>query len=182
MWVLHIPQQFARNSLPGHCSITIWNWDQISQSSLIVICLIWKSKKMLTVFSPISYKLFLQVNLLFGEHGEYMLCTEIILNVKNNFCTQQVLSMFWNGIFMYWTCNSMNNLLSCCGLVDAKIRASDKDLPVHRNWISAFSSFLLPSVVSFSTFGSFGCFSSWIWLFLVKSATLAYTYVFKFDM
>ena len=24
----------------------------------------------------------------------------------------------------------MNNLLSCCGLVDAKIRASDKDLPV----------------------------------------------------
>ena len=25
----------------------------------------------------------------------------------------------------------MNNLLSYCGLVDAKIRASDKDLPVH---------------------------------------------------
>ena len=24
----------------------------------------------------------------------------------------------------------MNNLSSCCGLVDAKIRASDKDLPV----------------------------------------------------
>ena len=32
-------------------------------------------------------------------------------------------------IFMYWTCNSMNNLLSYCGLVDAKIR-DDKDLPV----------------------------------------------------
>ena len=27
--------------------------------------------------------------------------------------------------------NSMNNLLSYCGLVDAKIRASDKDLPVQ---------------------------------------------------
>ena len=26
--------------------------------------------------------------------------------------------------------NSMNNLLSYCGLVDAKTRASDKDLPV----------------------------------------------------
>jgi hypothetical protein len=26
--------------------------------------------------------------------------------------------------------NSMDNLLSYCGLVDAKIRASDKDLPV----------------------------------------------------
>ena len=26
--------------------------------------------------------------------------------------------------------NSMNNMLSYCGLIDAKIRASDKDLPV----------------------------------------------------
>ena len=25
--------------------------------------------------------------LLFGEHGENMLCTEYVLNVKNNFCT-----------------------------------------------------------------------------------------------
>ena len=25
----------------------------------------------------------------------------------------------------------MNNLLSYCGLIDAKIRASDKDLPLH---------------------------------------------------
>ena len=31
---------------------------------------------------------------------------------------------------MYWSRNSMNNLLSYCGLVDEKIRASDKDLPV----------------------------------------------------
>ena len=28
--------------------------------------------------------------------------------------------------------NSMNNLLLYCGLIDAKIRASDKDLPVHK--------------------------------------------------
>ena len=34
------------------------------------------------------------------------------------------------GIFMYQTCNSMNNLSSYYGLVDAKIRVSDKDLPV----------------------------------------------------
>ena len=32
--------------------------------------------------------------------------------------------------FMYCSRNSMNNLLSYCGLVDARIRASDKDLPV----------------------------------------------------
>ena len=35
------------------------------------------------------------------------------------------------AIFMFWTRNSMNNLSSYCGLVDAKIRASDKDLPVQ---------------------------------------------------
>ena len=32
--------------------------------------------------------------LLFEEHWENMLCTEIVLNVKNYFCTQHVLSMF----------------------------------------------------------------------------------------
>ena len=32
----------------------------------------------------------------------------------------------------YLTYNSMNNLSSYCGLVDAKIRASDKDLPVSK--------------------------------------------------
>ena len=31
---------------------------------------------------------------------------------------------------MYWTGKSMNNLLSYCGLVDARISASEKDLPV----------------------------------------------------
>ena len=68
--------------------------------------------------------------LLFAEHGENMLCKKIVLNVRYNFCTQHVLPRFELGIFMYWTCNSMNNLLSYCGLVDAKIRASDKDLTV----------------------------------------------------
>ena len=39
-------------------------------------------------------------------------------------------------------CNSMNNILSYCGLVDASIRASDKDLPVFMtlpNWSYAFT-------------------------------------------
>ena len=37
-------------------------------------------------------------------------------------------------VFVYWTGKSMNNLLSYCGLVDARIRASNKDLPVHKTW------------------------------------------------
>ena len=74
--------------------------------------------------------------LLFAEHGENMLCTKNVLNVRNNFCTQHVLPRFELGIFMYWTCNSMNNLSSYCGLVDAKKRASDKDLPVTRTLLN----------------------------------------------
>ena len=66
--------------------------------------------------------------LLFAEYGENMLCTKIVLNVGNNFYTQHVLPKLELGIFMY--CNSMKNLSSYFGLVDAKIRASDKDLPV----------------------------------------------------
>ena len=42
-------------------------------------------------------------------------------------------------VFMYWTGKSMNNLLSYCWLVDPRISASDKDLPVQKklclyNW------------------------------------------------
>ena len=48
--------------------------------------------------------------------------------------------------FLYTTCsehefmnNSMNNLLSYCGLTDARMRASGKDLPVKY----MFSSYVL---------------------------------------
>ena len=51
------------------------------------------------------------------------------------------------GIFMYGTCNSMNNLMSYYELVDAKIRASDKDLPVHTTEELCFCTFF--------TFGSY---------------------------
>ena len=42
--------------------------------------------------------------------------------------------------------NSMNNLLSYCELIDAKIRASDKDLPVHTYIMHIYVSFVLPIV------------------------------------
>jgi len=59
-------------------------------------------------------------------------------DIQNNLCTQHVLPMFSPcsklAIFINSTCNSMNNILSYCGLycglVDAKKRVSDKDLPV----------------------------------------------------
>ena len=39
--------------------------------------------------------------LLFAEHVENMLCTKIVLNVRNNFCSQHVLPRFELGIFTY---------------------------------------------------------------------------------
>ena len=35
---------------------------------------------------------------------------------------------------MYWTGKSINNLLPYCGLVDAVISASEKDLPVKESF------------------------------------------------
>ena len=59
-----------------------------------------------------------------GEHVVYKNCSECqkkFLYTMEYSCT-------------YWTFNSMNNLSSYCGLVDAKIRTSDKDLPVSWNY------------------------------------------------
>ena len=62
-----------------------------------------------------SYKIFqnskgksLSEAFLFAVHGWKMLCTIIVLNARNNFCTQHVLPRFELGIFMYWTCNEFN--------------------------------------------------------------------------
>ena len=62
-----------------------------------------------------------------SEHVVYINCSECQNKNKTQFmhttCSELV-------IFMYWTGNSMNNLLSYCGLVDARISGSEKDLPV----------------------------------------------------
>ena len=62
-----------------------------------------------------------------GEYVVYKNCSECQKQFLYTTCSPQVEL----GIFMYWTCNSMKILSSYCGLVDAKIRASDKDLPVR---------------------------------------------------
>ena len=46
-------------------------------------------------------------------------------DIQNNLCTQTELVFF-----MYRAGKSMNNVLSYCGLVDPRISASDKVLPI----------------------------------------------------
>ena len=66
---------------------------------------------------------------------------------------EHVLPRFELGIFMYWTCDSMNNLLSFCALVNARIRASDKDLPVTNQSDSQFKPHDLLVISDYNTFG-----------------------------
>ena len=61
-------------------------------------------------------------------HVVYIYCFECQNKNKKQFmyttCSELV-------VFMYRTGKSMSNLLSYCGLVDARISASKKYLPVH---------------------------------------------------
>ena len=55
-----------------------------------------------------------------SEHVVYKFCFKYQNNnKKTNFCTQHVLNL-------YFSCNSMKNLSSYCGLTDSRMRASNK--------------------------------------------------------
>ena len=50
-------------------------------------------KKMMPIFLGTGKSL--SKAFLFAEHGENMLCTEIVSGIQNNFCTQHLLPMFF---------------------------------------------------------------------------------------
>ena len=64
-------------------------WKKYPWNRIPVLCSNFVFRKSLCTGKSLSEAL------LFGKDGENMLCTEIVLNVKNNFCTQHVLPMFW---------------------------------------------------------------------------------------
>ena len=79
--------------------------------------------------------MYLQVNLcqklLFLQNMGRTCCIHKLFWMSKSFSVHNMFSPCSElGIFTYCTCNSMNNMSSYCGLVDAKIRASDKDLPL----------------------------------------------------
>ena len=100
-----------------------------------------------------SWWLRLQVNL----------CQKLfyLQNMRRTCCVQKLFwmsetisvhNMFSPGLSLEFSCielvhKSMNNLSSYCGLVDAKIRASDKDLPVPRVHCYFFTNKKKPPVI-----------------------------------
>ena len=64
------------------------------------------------------------------QYGDNLLI-DLQLQYKKNTSSEHVVYKKISKHFLYTTCNSMNNLLSYCGLTDARMRASEKDLPVY---------------------------------------------------
>ena len=62
-----------------------------------------------------------------SEHVVYINCFECQNKKQLMYTTCSELV-----VFMYWTGKSMNNLSSYCGLIDARISTSEKDLPVKK--------------------------------------------------
>ena len=62
-----------------------------------------------------------------SEHVVYINCSEFQNKNKKQFVYTTSSELV---VFMYWPGESMNNLLSYFGLVDARISTSEKDLPV----------------------------------------------------
>jgi hypothetical protein len=62
-----------------------------------------------------------------------MLCTYIVLNAKTK-TKKQCLYTTCSELVLFWdrSRKSMNNLLSYCGLTDAGMNASEKDLHVKQ--------------------------------------------------
>ena len=79
-------------------STYFWSWIHKSSSTFVLTKYFldfWFIIKCVQVY--LCQKLFFLKNM-----GENMLCTKIVLNVRNNFCTQHVLPRFELGTFMYW--------------------------------------------------------------------------------
>ena len=55
---------------------------------------------------------------------KFFVCLFVCFDIQNKICTQHVLNLYFSG-------DSMNNLLSYCGLTGSRMRASDTDLPVN---------------------------------------------------
>ena len=97
------------------CMFTVFTGISLSEAFILTSTNPQYDKRLL-IEIPVQY-----MKITSSEHVVYINCFEY--QIKKTICSEQ-------GIFMHWTSDSMNNLLSYCGLVDAKIRASDKDLPV----------------------------------------------------
>ena len=82
-------------------------------------------------------RLFIDLRLQYEKKCKFRICCVQRLfwmlkqKTKINLCSELV-------FFSFWSCKSMNNLLSYCGLTDARMNASEKDLPVLKTFLTVW--------------------------------------------
>jgi hypothetical protein len=123
-------KKVMRFALSSKHEIINW-WKRLNFQNTIVrvqVCKSFSEALILASLNPqYDKRLFIELQVRYmkiasSEHVVYINCSECQNKKQFVYTTCSELTSF-----MYWTRNSMNNLLSYCGLVDAKIRASDKD-------------------------------------------------------
>ena len=97
----------------------------VSQSNILCIIFLWRD---LTNFWPTIWWEIVHWIPPKNIHILHKYCFECEkTKTKNNNWIQHVLNLYFSG-------NSVNNLLSYCGLTDARMSASEKDLPVMQDF------------------------------------------------
>ena len=85
------------------------------------------------IFSSINPKydnrLFVELQVQYKKTTSYECVASIKLFRRSKQQQNNLMCATWTElvVFLYWTCNSTNKLLSHFGLIDAKMRASDKE-------------------------------------------------------
>ena len=80
-----------------HVDLTNWNILPSSSEKNLPLQCTGKSLSEALIFASTNQQYELRhqyMKILSSEHGEKMLCTEIVYDIQNNFCSQHVLPMF----------------------------------------------------------------------------------------
>ena len=114
-------------------------WDVINECIILSFCIRVNISLSILLYKYLQIHVNLCQRLLFLQNIGRTCCVHKLFWMSKSISVHNMLSPCSElGIFMYWTCNSMKNMSSYCGLVDAKIRASDKDLPVQLTLVANF--------------------------------------------
>ena len=103
-------------------------WNHVKANLFQKLLFLHQFTQNITKDCSLNYKLSMYMRTASSEHvvyinNRYQMSVQKQKQFVYTTCSELVVSM-------YWTRNSMNNLLSYCGLVDASTSASEKDLPV----------------------------------------------------
>ena len=106
-------------------------WDVINECIILSFCIRVNISLPFLLYKYLQIQVNLCQRLLFLQNIGRTCCVHKLFWMSKSISVHNMFSLCPEfGTFTYWTFNSINNKSSYCGSVDAKVRASDKDLPV----------------------------------------------------